>query len=114
MGGRVASQMVAEGLLPVSCLVFLGYPLHSPGKKENPRDAHFSKIKIPMLFFCGTRDSLCHLATLENTLDRLPGPWELQVIQGGDHSFRLPKSADRTQEEIYEDILQKTLEWLGE
>jgi hypothetical protein len=25
--------MAAEGLLPVSKLVFLGYPLHAPGKK---------------------------------------------------------------------------------
>ena len=114
MGGRVASQMVAEGLLPVARLVFLGYPLHPPGKKEHPRDSHFSQIKIPMLFFSGTRDSLCHLATLENALERLPGPWELQVIVGGDHSFRLPKSADRTQDEVYEQILQKTVEWLGE
>lgn len=113
MGGRVASQMVAEGFLPVDRLLFLGYPLHPPGKKENPRDYHFEHITIPMLFFSGTRDSLCDLATLERTLERLPGPWELQVIEGGDHSFRLLKSADRTQEEVFQQILQTTLEWLG-
>jgi predicted alpha/beta-hydrolase family hydrolase len=44
MGGRVASQMVAEGLLPVSKLVFLGYPLHAPGKTDQLRDAHLYSI----------------------------------------------------------------------
>ncbi|TFG38286.1 MAG: hypothetical protein E4H39_00690, partial [Syntrophobacterales bacterium] len=44
MGGRVASQMVAEGSLPAGRLVFLGYPLHPPGKREQLRDAHLYEI----------------------------------------------------------------------
>jgi predicted alpha/beta-hydrolase family hydrolase len=113
MGGRVAAQMVAEGLLPVTQLIFLGYPLHPPGRREKLRDSHFDQIETPMLFFAGTRDSLCDLSTLNRVLERLSAPWELQIIEGGDHSFRLPKSADRSQEEVYEHILQKTLAWLG-
>ena len=112
MGGRVAAQMVAESLLPVTHLIFLGYPLHPPGKSEKLRDSHFDQIETPMLFFAGTRDSLCDLTALNRVLERLSASWELQVIEGGDHSFRLPKSADRTQDEIYQQILQKTLEWL--
>ena len=112
MGGRVASQMVAQGLLPVSRLIFLGYPLHPPGKKEKLRDSHFDQITIPMLFFAGTRDSLCNLAALEQVLKRLSTSWELQIIDGGDHSFKLPKAASRTQEEVYQQILDRTLEWL--
>ena len=112
MGGRVAAQMVAEGLLPVSHLIFLGYPLHQPGKKEKLRDSYFDRIETPMLFFAGTRDSLCDLAALNRVLKRLSASWELQIIEGGDHSFRLPKSAGRSQEEVYEQILQKTLTWL--
>jgi predicted alpha/beta-hydrolase family hydrolase len=111
MGGRVAAQMVAERLLPVSHLIFLGYPLHSPGKKKL-RDSHFDQIETPMLFFAGTRDSLCDLAALNRVLERLSASWELQVIEGGDHSFRLPKSADFTQNEVYQQILQATLKWL--
>ena len=112
MGGRVAAQMVAEGLLPVTHLIFLGYPLHPPGKKEKLRDSHFDQIETPMLFFAGTRDSLCDLKALNTVLERLSASWELQIIEGGDHSFRLPKSAGRSQKEIYEQILQKTLSWL--
>jgi hypothetical protein len=64
------------------------------------------------LFFSGTRDSLCDLAALNRVLERLSASWELQIIEGGDHSFRLPKSAGRSQDEVYQYILQATLKWL--
>jgi predicted alpha/beta-hydrolase family hydrolase len=111
MGGRVASQMVAEGLLPVSKMVFLGYPLHAPGKKDRLRDAHLYQISIPMLFLAGTRDTLCDLNVLKTVLDRLKAPWDLAVIDGGDHSFRIPKSHPVSQEDTYEQILQAVMGW---
>ena len=40
MGGRIASQVASQGVEGVSGLVFLGYPLHPPGKPEQRRDAH--------------------------------------------------------------------------
>jgi predicted alpha/beta-hydrolase family hydrolase len=112
MGGRVASQMVAEGSLPLSCLVFLGYPLHPPGKKDKLRDAHLYDIRIPMLFFAGTRDPLCNMAELEGVLSRLNAPAELEAIEGGDHSFRLRKGAPMPQQDVYNQVLHKTLSWL--
>jgi predicted alpha/beta-hydrolase family hydrolase len=112
MGGRVASQMVADGLLPASRLIFLGYPLHPPGKKERMRDAHLYHIGIPMLFFVGTRDPLCDLVQLRSVLDRIEAPSYLEPVEGGDHSFRVPKSADTTQQEVYDRILQRTVDWL--
>ena len=113
MGGRVASQMVADGLLPVKKMVFLGYPLHAPGKKDQLRDAHLYKIAIPMLFFAGTRDALCDLNALRAVLDRLQTAWDLEVIEGGDHSFRVPKAGPVPQEEIYAQILRKAIKWLA-
>ena len=112
MGGRVASQMVAEGLLPVNRLVFLGYPLHAPGKKDQLRDAHLYAIQIPMLFLAGTRDTLCNLNILRTVLNRLKAPWDLEVIDGGDHSFRLPKSHPVSQEDTYAQILKAVMDWL--
>jgi predicted alpha/beta-hydrolase family hydrolase len=112
MGGRVASQMVADGLLPASRLIFLGYPLHPPGKKERMRDAHLYHIGIPMLFFVGTRDPLCDLAQLRSVLGRLEASSHLEPIEGGDHSFRLRKSADTTQQEVYDRILRNAVGWL--
>lgn len=111
MGGRVASQMVAEGLLPVSKMVFLGYPLHAPGKKDQLRDAHLYTIPIPMLFLAGTRDTLCDLNILKTVLDRLKATWGLEVIEGGDHSFRVPKSHPVSQEDTYAQILLAVLGW---
>jgi hypothetical protein len=112
LGGRVASQMAAEGLLPVEGLIFLGYPLHAPGKKNKLRDSHLYQISIPMLFFAGTRDSLCDLGSLRSVLERLAAPWELETIEGGDHSFRLPKSAEMTAKEVHQRITEKTGRWL--
>jgi len=114
MGGRIASQMVSEGRLPVNRLLFLGYPLHPPGKKEKLRDAHLYKIQIPMLFFAGTRDQLCDLELLKNVLQDLKAPWKLEVIEGGDHSFNVPKIYKIDQEEIYGHILKGMLLWLKE
>jgi dienelactone hydrolase len=71
-----------------------------------------SSILNPMLFFAGTRDSLCDLAALTKVLERLSANWQLEIVEGGDHSFRVPKSAGVTQEEIYRVILQKTVAWL--
>ena len=112
MGGRVAAQMTATGELPVQALVFLGYPLHAPGKKDQPRYAHLYDIGVPMLFFAGTRDSLCDLMVLRKVLDRLNSEWDLEVIEGGDHSFNLPKTATAPPEQVYDHITQKTIKWL--
>jgi predicted alpha/beta-hydrolase family hydrolase len=114
MGGRIASQMVTEGRLSVSRLIFLGYPLHPPGKKEKLRDAHLYKIQNPMLFFAGTKDHLCDLELLKNVLSVLQAPWKLEVIDGGDHSFNVPKAFKIDQEVIYRHILKAMLLWLKE
>ena len=112
LGGRVASQVVAEGLVPADGLIFLGYPLHPPGKKEKLRDSHLYRINIPMLFFAGTRDSLCDPGSLRGVLGRLTCYWQLETIEGGDHSFRVPASAGMTEKEIYQTITGKTNRWL--
>ena len=112
MGGRVASQMAADGVLAADYLVFLGYPLHPPGKKHQLRDAHLYRIQIPMFFIAGSRDTLCDLTLLKGVLRRLVGPWRLEVVEGGDHSLTVSKSTRISQEQIYDRILKKTVEWL--
>ncbi|MFC1895383.1 alpha/beta family hydrolase [Thermodesulfobacteriota bacterium] len=114
MGGRVASQMVADGQMDVARLIFLGYPLHAPGRKEKLRGAHLSLIKVPMLFFAGTRDTLCDLAKLRGVLNKLNCQWGLEIIDGGDHSFKLRKSDYRTDNDVQLQVLQKCLSWLAE
>jgi len=112
MGGRIASQAAASGRLPVRGLVFYGYPLHPPGHPEKIRDAHIYSLSIPMFFFEGTRDPFCDLKLLEIILKKVKSPWGLEIIDGGDHSFEVPKSKGLTIQAVYRKILDKTVEIL--
>jgi len=114
LGGRMASMMAADGTLAVDSLIFLGYPLHPMDDKEKLRDAHLYRINIPMLFFEGTRDPLCDLDKLNPVLKKLQAPWELFLIEGGDHSFHVPKSLGLSEEEVFNRITRKSVEWLAE
>lgn len=112
MGGRVAAQLAAKNVLLPDRLIFYGYPLHAPGKTDKLNDAHLYDIQVPMLFFAGTRDSLCDLDKLREVLGKTEGSSDLEVIEGGDHSFKVPKSLGLRQEEVYQWILEKTVEWM--
>jgi len=112
MGGRIASQMVAGKKLPVEGLIFLGYPLHSAGDPSKIRDAHLYKIEVPMLFFAGTRDSLCNLGKMQTVLSKLSAPWKLDIIEGGDHSFHLPRAMGIPESDIVAHIVKTTVQWL--
>jgi len=113
MGGRVASQAAADGSILPDRLIFFGYPLHPPGKKDRLRDAHLYDLKTPMLFFAGTRDALCDLALLKTVLEKLAAPWSLDIVDGGDHSFNTLKSMNLNRQDVYDQILQSTIAWLG-
>ncbi len=66
-----------------------------------------------MLFFAGTRDPLCDVERLKMVLGRLHADWDLYTIEGGDHSFHVPKSTGMNPEDVNRCIVEKTLEWLG-
>src|SRR5919197_701099 len=90
MGGRIASQAAAERPLPISGLIFLGYPLHPPGKPTQRRDAHLPNIQVPMLFVQGSRDAFGAADEIRALLPRLAPSTELYELEGGDHSFKVP------------------------
>jgi uncharacterized protein len=92
-GGRMASLAVAEGM-PAAGLVFLGYPLHPPGKPERVRDEHLYGIEVPMLFLEGTKDPFATPAVLGPVLERLGARATLHTIEGGGHSFERSRSDD--------------------
>ena len=89
LGGRIASMCVADGM-PAAGLVFLGYPLHPPGKTDRVRADHLGRIQVPMLFVEGTRDPFADPAVLGPVLERLGPRAVLEIVEGGDHSFNLP------------------------
>jgi predicted alpha/beta-hydrolase family hydrolase len=87
-GGRMASVAVAEGML-AGRLVFLGYPLHPPGKTERIRDDHLYGIDVPMLFLHGTGDPFAQPELLAAVVKKLGRRATLHEVQGGDHSFNV-------------------------
>ncbi len=92
-GGRMASMAVADGL-EAAGLVFLGYPLHPPGKPERARTEHLSSITVPMLFLQGTKDPFATSAVLEPTIADLAATATLHPIEGGGHSFERSRKDD--------------------
>lgn len=87
-GGRMASMAVAEGM-PAAGLVYLGYPLHAPGKPEKLRDEHLYGVTTPMLFLQGTRDTFATADILTDVVSRIGPSAVLQWVEGGDHSFAI-------------------------
>lgn len=113
MGGRIASQVAAAGTgLSLAGLVFLGYPLHPPGKPEQLRDAHLKDITAPMLFLQGTRDAFGTPAELRLVIKKSSLSATLYVIEGGDHSFKVPRSVGVPQEEVYERAMDEIARWI--
>jgi uncharacterized protein len=87
MGGRVASYIAAT-TPGVSGLVFLGYPLHPPGKTDQLRDEHLYALKLPMLFISGTKDTLARRDLLDHVVAKIGKNATLVWIEGGDHSLK--------------------------
>jgi len=112
MGGRIASQVAAIAPDGIAGLVFLGYPLHPPGRPDKLRDAHLKEIHAPMLFVQGARDTFGTADEISAVIKRLRLPATLQVIESGDHSLKVPKRLGEPQEKIYATILDNVAEWL--
>jgi hypothetical protein len=88
LGGRIASMCVADGMAAAG-LVFLGYPLHPPGKPERIRDDHLYRIDVPMLFLHGTNDPFANPGLLREVVRKLGDRATLEDVEGGDHSFNV-------------------------
>ena len=112
MGGRIASQVAAaDKALTLAGLVFLGYPLHPPGRPDKMRDAHLKDISAPMLFLQGTRDGFGTPEELRAVIKASKLSATIYVVEGGDHSFKVPKSVGVPQEDVYELAMDEIARW---
>ena len=114
MGGRIASQVAAGDIRSLAGLVLFGYPLHPPGQREKLRVQHLSRIKTPTFFVQGSRDAFGTPEELQPFLTRLVPPPRLYVVEGGDHSFKVPKGSGRGQQEVHEAVYDQVANWLVE
>jgi predicted alpha/beta-hydrolase family hydrolase len=112
MGGRIATHLAAaDGSIPLTGLVLLGYPLHPPGRPDQRRDEHLPAVKRPMLFVQGSRDPFGTPSELEPVLRTLQPPARLHVVEGGDHSFKV-RGAAVSQEDIHRAVLDAIAGWV--
>ena len=112
MGGRIASQVAAAEGDGIAGLVFLGYPLHPPGRPDKLRAEHLKDIRAPMLFAQGARDSFGTKDEIDAVIKKLRLPATLYVIEGGDHSFKVPKKLGVPQEKVYENVMDEIVRWM--
>jgi len=107
MGGRIGCHVSLEE--KVDGLVCLGYPLCAMGDRTKLRDEVLRALTTSILFVQGTRDSLCPLELLERVRAEMKAPNFLHVVEGGDHSLRVPKrelqGRSKTQQDIDREIL---------
>ncbi|MFF5626008.1 alpha/beta family hydrolase [Microbacterium sp. NPDC012755] len=87
-GGRMASMAVAEGMT-VDGLVYLGYPLHAPGKPEKPRAEHLPAIAVPQLFIEGTNDPFIQPVSQFDEVVATCQDARVVWIEGGGHTFEI-------------------------
>jgi len=111
-GGRMTSTAQAGEPLPgVRGLVFLGFPLHPPGRPGNERAEHLTQVQIPMLFLQGTRDDFADLKLLRPVVKRLGTRATLHLVDGGDHSFKVLKRSGRTDGDVMTELVGAIVEW---
>ena len=111
-GGRMTSTAQAEAPLPgVRGLVFLGFPLHSPGRPSDSRAEHLARVQIPMLFLQGERDEFADLKLLKPVVKRLGERATLHLVDGGDHSFKVLKRSGKTEADVMSELASTIVEW---
>jgi predicted alpha/beta-hydrolase family hydrolase len=114
-GGRMTSETAAEApLAAVRGLVFLGFPLHPPGKPAAAvqRGEHLSDVTVPMLFLQGTRDEFAHLDLLRPRVKRLGKLATLHLVEGGNHSFKVPTGTGRKDAEVRSELADALAAWV--
>ena len=109
VGGRSAGARVAcrtaRRLGALGC-VALAFPLHPPGRPEKSRADELLGAHVPTLVVQGERDAF-------GRPDELPDGPDVAIVPGGDHEFRIAKSAAISQEDGLAIIAEAVAEWVA-
>jgi len=108
----MTSQAQGHEPLPgVRGLVFLGFPLHAPGRPGTARAEHLTSVDVPMLFLQGTRDEFAPLDLLQEVVQGLGDRATLHLIEEGDHSFKVPKRTGKTEADVMNELAEAIQQW---
>ena len=111
MGGRVGSHLVADDGWPAAGLVYFGYPLVPMGKDDPRPTDHLERIEVPQLFFAGTRDRLSPPPLIGSIAASVP-EGTLEVVEDGDHSFKVLKRSPKTNKESLDEVTGVAADWI--
>ncbi|MBM3818304.1 MAG: hypothetical protein FJW14_04675 [Acidimicrobiia bacterium] len=111
MGGRMATHLAAHGLDGLHGVIALGYPLHPPGRPDQPRTAHLPSIAVPVLIVQGGRDTFGTPSELKPVIETMRAPVTLHVVEGGDHSLAV---RGRKPDDTRAPVLDTIAEWMLE
>jgi predicted alpha/beta-hydrolase family hydrolase len=112
MGGRIATHLASEGVAALAGVVVLGYPLHPPGRPDRLRAAHLARIRVPVLVVQGSRDAFGTPDELRAAFEPLGASATLHLVEGGDHSFRVPRRGPIGPAEVLERVREEVARWI--
>ena len=109
-GGRQASMLAADEPGLADGLLLLSYPLHPPGRVQELRTEHFSRLRTPTLFAHGSLDPFGSLDEIEAARPAIAGPTAVLAIDGAGHGLgrgtRAPRPAPDTIARIVEAFIK--------
>jgi predicted alpha/beta-hydrolase family hydrolase len=112
-GGRMSSQAQALEPLPgVRGLIFLGFPLHPPGKPSKDRGQHLFDVRVPMLFLQGNRDDFADPDLITGLCEDLGERAVFKPFQDADHSFHVPARTGRKDLDVRNELLDSLAGWV--
>jgi uncharacterized protein len=100
VGCRTASELGASGVLALS------FPLHPPGNPDKSRVEELRGVRLPLFVVQGEKDPF-------GTPEEFPPLTEMAVVPDADHSFKVPKTAELSQAETLELVVEAVLEWVN-
>ncbi len=112
MGARVAAAHQTDHRLAKGML-YLGFPLHAPDKKDELRGDDLTHIQVPQLCLQGDRDPFCDLALFETVHQTIETPFQLEVFSGGGHGLGLGHGpVDDAGEALLDRVADLTAAWI--
>ena len=111
MGGRIASQVVAQGT-QVNALALFAYPLNPPYNPAVSRDGHLPDVDVPTLFCSGTRDNFASPDDLIAAAANMKNA-TVHKLDGADHNFAVLKSSSRSREDVWKEAVDVMLGWVN-
>jgi predicted alpha/beta-hydrolase family hydrolase len=102
-GARSAARTAHE--LGAAAYLALAFPLHPPGRPEKSRLDELEAVDLPTLVVQGERDAF-------GTPEEFPDRFDMTVVPGGDHGFKVPKSGPVSQGDALAIVVEATLEWV--